>query len=133
MRSFLRTLHVCFLVVSFLPAVVLSHEDGGGDGNSISSTNEIGQETIPRDDSAVTPSPVDVSQFKCSAETQCTLEIGEAFGNPWIKTKAKDVNYFQVQFPSSQNAGMCRNTHVCGAVQKQFCCTVQQYSTVLPN
>lgn len=128
MGLFFRTLRGCFLVVSLLPVVVLSLEDGGGDRNSSSSKNETGQETAPRNDSLVIPTPVDVSQFNCSAEAQCTLEIGETFGNPWIKTKAKDVNYFQVQFPSSQDAGVCYS--IIGAqLHNSSTVVLQQYRT----
>lgn len=35
--------------------------------------------------------------YDCPLEAPCRLEIGKAFGDPWVKTTVTDVKYFQVR------------------------------------
>ena len=32
----------------------------------------------------------------CPAEAACQLEVGVAYGDPWVKAEAGDVGYFEV-------------------------------------
>lgn len=33
----------------------------------------------------------------CPAKTPCKLEMGKAFGDPWVRAEAGDENYFKVK------------------------------------
>lgn len=35
-------------------------------------------------------------EMQCPADAACKLEIGTAFGDPWVKAEAGDVGYFEV-------------------------------------
>lgn len=45
---------------------------------------------------AATAAPVAV--VECTESARCQLEMGKAFGDPWVKAEAGKVNYFEVRW-----------------------------------
>lgn len=67
-------------LVIFLARSVFSEKEGEVDpievGDAVPFTPQVGNE--------------------CPVAQPCRLEMGEAFGDPWVKSGAMDVKYFQV-------------------------------------
>lgn len=53
--------------------------------------------TLANTDSNSTAPAEPAAVVKCTESARCQLEIGKAFGDPWVKAEAAQVNYFEVR------------------------------------
>ena len=47
-------------------------------------------------DEALVVEAAESVELLCPAESACQLEMGVAFGDPWVKAEAGDIGYFEV-------------------------------------
>lgn len=63
---------------------------------AIARSDAAAAESSASDEALVEVEAAESVGLLCPAEAACKLEMGVAFGDPWVKAEAGDIGYFEV-------------------------------------
>lgn len=63
---------------------------------ALSSSSIVTAEDLPSSSEALVVEAAESVGLLCPAAAACKLEMGVAFGDPWVKAEAGDAGYFEV-------------------------------------
>lgn len=110
-------------LIGLSPAIIVTAVALAGDGDVFVAADDA--EGTDMDSSAAVLETAEAVGLLCPAVAACELEIGTAFGDPWVKADAGDAGYFKVaEFFANKRVGLLiQETAVFHLILIPTCCS----------